>query len=72
MNVFSIISAIMALIAGIGIFLVACQMMSSNLESASSDRLKSLFSKIGTSRLLGVGILAGFGMLFVGLTMMVV
>lgn len=56
MNIISIITAIMALIAGIGIFLVACQMMSSNLESASSDRLKSLFSKIGQSRLLGVGI----------------
>lgn len=56
MNIFAIITAIMALIAGIGIFLVACQMMSSNLESASSDKLKALFSKIGKSRLLGVGI----------------
>lgn len=50
------LSAILALIAGIGIFLVACQMMSSNLESASSDRLKALFAKAGKSRLLGVGI----------------
>ncbi len=51
-----IISAVLTLIAGIGIFLIACQMMSSNLESASSARLKSLFSKASRSRLLGVGI----------------
>lgn len=51
-----IISAILTLIAGIGIFLIACQMMSSNLESASSTRLKSLFSKASRSRFLGVGI----------------
>ena len=51
-----IISAILTLIAGIGIFLIACQMMSSNLESASSTKLKSLFSKASRSRLLGVGI----------------
>ncbi len=51
-----IISAFLTLIAGIGIFLIACQMMSSNLESASSTRLKSLFSKASRSRLLGVGI----------------
>ena len=51
-----IISAVLTLIAGIGIFLIACQMMSSNLESASSTRLKSLFSKAARSRLLGVGI----------------
>lgn len=52
----NIITAILTLIAGIGIFLIACQMMSSNLESASSARLKALFSKMSNSRLLGVGI----------------
>ena len=51
-----VISAILTLVAGIGIFLIACQMMSSNLESASSARLKALFSKAARSRLLGVGI----------------
>lgn len=49
-------TAILMLIAGIGIFLVACQMMSSNLESASSEHLKSLFSKVGNNKLIGVGI----------------
>ena len=42
----NVLIAILTLIAGIGIFLVACQMMSSNLETASSSRLKSLFSKV--------------------------
>ena len=50
------ISAILTLLAGIGIFLVACQMMSSNLEAASSKRLKLLFAKASKSKLLGVGI----------------
>ena len=50
------ITAILTLLAGIGIFLIACQMMSSNLESASSSRLKKLFSKASKSKLLGVGI----------------
>ncbi len=51
-----LLSAVLTLIAGIGIFLIACQMMSSNLESASSTKLKALFSKASRSRLLGVGI----------------
>lgn len=52
----TVATAILMLLAGIGIFLVACQMMSSNLESASSEHLKSLFSKMGKSKMLGVGI----------------
>ena len=52
----NVLTAILTLVAGIGIFLVACQMMSSNLETASSSRLKSLFSKVSNSRLIGVGI----------------
>ena len=56
MSVVAIISAILTLIAGIGIFLIACQILSSNLESASSNKLKVLFSKASRSRLLGVGI----------------
>ena len=49
-------SAILTLIAGIGVFLIACTMMSSNLESACSNRLKNLFSKASDNKLLGVGI----------------
>lgn len=47
MNLISILTAILTLIAGIGVFLVACTMMSSNLESAASRRLKQLFTKTG-------------------------
>lgn len=51
-----VLTALLSLFAGIGIFLIACQMMSTNLESASSNKLKSLFSKASGSKLLGVGI----------------
>ena len=41
----------------LGILLpIACQMMSSNLEAASSEKLKQLFSKASDNKLLGVGI----------------
>lgn len=56
MNSTAIITSLLTLLAGIGVFLIACQMMSSNLEAASSERLKKLFSKASGSKLLGVGI----------------
>ena len=51
-----ITTAILTLLAGIGVFLVACQMMSAHLEAVSSKRLKQLFSKTGKNKWLGVGI----------------
>ena len=56
MGTTAVISAILTLLAGIGIFLIACQMMSSNLEAASSEKLKHMFAKASKSKLLGVGI----------------
>ena len=56
MGTTAVLSAILTLLAGIGIFLIACQMMSTNLESASSTKLKKLFAKAPKSKLLGVGI----------------
>ena len=56
MGTTAVLSAIFTLLAGIGIFLIACQMMSTNLESASSDKLNKLFAKASKSKLLGVGI----------------
>lgn len=56
MSTTDVLTAILQLAAGIGIFLVACSMMSANLESLSSSKLKSLFSKASGSKLLGVGI----------------
>lgn len=52
----TIANAILALVAGIGIFLIACNMMSSNLESVSSSKLRKLFAKTSNSKLVGVGI----------------
>ena len=54
MNLLAIITAVLTLLAGIGVFLIACTMMSSNLESASSKRLKRLFAKTGDNKWLGV------------------
>ena len=64
MDIRMIFTALLTLIAGIGVFLVACRMMSSNLESVSSKRLKHLFNKAGSQnggdgwlqRWIGVGI----------------
>lgn len=56
MDSVTIISALLTLAAGIGIFLIACTMMSSNLESVSGNKLKILFGKASKSKMLGVGI----------------
>ncbi len=56
MNAQTIAVSVLTLIAGVGIFLIACSMMSSNLESIGSKRLKSLFAKTSKSKLIGVGV----------------
>lgn len=56
MNVTNIIIAILTLMAGIGVFLMACHMMSSHLESAGSKKLKQLFARVGGNKWTGVGI----------------
>lgn len=52
----TVATSILTLIAGIGVFLIACKMMSNNLESLSSNKLKALFAKTSKSKLIGVGI----------------
>ncbi len=49
-------SAILTLVAGIGIFLIACNMMSKNLEALGSTQLKRLFASASGSDIVGVGI----------------
>lgn len=56
MTATEIATAILSLIAGVGIFLIACTMMSSNLEALGSKKLKSLFAKASKSKLFGVGV----------------
>ncbi len=56
MNSTVIISAVLSMLAGIGIFLVACSTMSSNLEAVSSSKLRSLFRKVSGNKMIGVGI----------------
>ena len=56
MDAITIITSVLSLIAGVGIFLIACNMMSSNLEALGSKKLKALFAKTSKSRLVGVGV----------------
>lgn len=56
MDIVTIVNSLLTLLSGIGVFLIACQMMSSNLEAASSEKLKRLFSRASDNKLLGVGI----------------
>ena len=50
------VTAVLALIAGIGVFLIACSMVSSNIESLSGSKLRRLFEKTSDNKLAGVGI----------------
>ena len=56
MDGIKITTAILSLIAGVGVFLIACTMMSNNLEALGSRRLKALFSKTSKSKLTGVAV----------------
>ncbi len=56
MNKIELLTALLTMLAGIGVFLTACGMMSSNLEAISSNRLRSLFGRISKNKLVGVGI----------------
>ena len=42
------------LLAGIGIFLTGCDIMSSNLEAVCSDRLRELLAKVSNNKIIGV------------------
>ena len=56
MDTVDVIAAILSMVAGIGIFLIACGMMSSNLEAISSSKLRTLFQKVSGNKIIGVGI----------------
>lgn len=51
-----IAESILTLAAGVGIFLIACTMLSSNLEALGSGKLKAMFAKTSKSKLVGVGV----------------
>ena len=56
MDTITVVTSILSLIAGVGIFLIACSMMSANLEALGSGKLKALFAKTSKSKLVGVGV----------------
>ncbi len=45
---------ILHLLAGIGIFLTGCDLMSSSLEAVCSDRLRELLAKVSNNKVIGV------------------
>ncbi len=56
MSALDIISNLLLLFAGIGVFLIATKLMSSNLELVGGNKLKSMFAKTSKNKFLGVGI----------------
>ena len=42
------------LLAGVGVFLTGCDIMSSNLEAVASDRLRNLLAKVSNNKIVGV------------------
>lgn len=56
MTAVEIAESVLLLMAGVGVFLIACTMMSSNLEALGSKKLKSLFAKTSNNKFVGVGI----------------
>ncbi len=56
MNAATVITSALSLVAGVGIFLIACSMLSSSLEALAGGRLKTLLEKSANNKLIGVGI----------------
>ena len=44
------------ILAGLGVFLVGCKMLSDNMEKLANSKIKSLFMKTSDKKLVGVGI----------------
>ena len=54
MNADVILMDLMRLLAGMGIFLMGCEVMSKNLEAICSDKLKGLLSRVSGNKAVGV------------------
>ncbi|HKL94295.1 MAG TPA: Na/Pi symporter [Clostridia bacterium] len=51
-----IFNAILELLAGMGVFLIAMKMLSTNVESLAGSKIKNMFGKLSKRKLAGVGI----------------
>ena len=54
MTTTDIIVHLLGLLAGVGTFMVACDILSENLQAISSGKLKSLFLKVSDKKIIGV------------------
>ena len=51
-----ILTSILVLLAGVGVFIAGMNMMGQGLESSAGSSMKKLFNKISNNRLAGVGV----------------
>ena len=56
MSTKEVFTHLLQMIAGVGVYLISCGIISRNLEAASSDRLKKMFSRVSKNKLIGVAI----------------
>ena len=56
---YQVLSNIILLFAGMGIFMVAIHMTSESMEKISSSKLRHMLNKVSGNKLAGVGIGAG-------------
>ena len=54
-----LVSMVLPLLGGLGLFLFGMQMMSSNLEAVAGSKMKRLIEKLTSNRFLGVAVGAG-------------
>ena len=54
MTTTDIVAHLLGLLAGVGTFMYACDVISDNLQAVSSERLKSLFLKVSNNKIIGV------------------
>ena len=51
--------ACLSLLGGLGVFLIAMKLLSTNIETLAGNKMKLMLAKLGKSKLVGVGIGAG-------------
>ena len=56
MSTKEVFTHLLQMVAGVGVYLISCGIISRNLEAASSDKLKKMFSKVSKNKLIGVAI----------------
>lgn len=56
MSALEIITALLELLGGIGVFLYGMKLMGDSLENVAGNKIKSMFAKISNKKIIGIGI----------------